>query len=192
MFNVSKLSKELRNSDTIIWYKTKYFDYITNGYFAVKLDLNNYKKILGVLVEKFGAIPKINKTLHFNKPYCKNREENVLEMKKHDFINWIDKRKKTSIEKLDLYLKDPSGSKMMLGIFEGEDYVYINTKYLELFNDNAGNLEYEGSKKLEPIFVSRDEEVIMILPVRMFEDNKYLIKKELSDGSLKSSRVKLK
>ncbi|WP_353097712.1 hypothetical protein [Tissierella praeacuta] len=181
MFNVTKVCKELRGSGTLIWYKSKEFDYVANGYFAIKLNLNNYRKILGTLVEIFGVVPKVNQTLNFTKVVCKKIDiGSVKEMKKHEFVDWIDKREVEEIGYTGLFHKEFN---KLLGIFKGEDYIYIDTKYLDLIKDNYV-VKCEGNERLTPIFVTHNKEAIMIMPVRVCEDNKFLVKeKDLSRGN---------
>jgi hypothetical protein len=180
MFNIAKVCKELIGSDIIIWYKAKEIDYIANGYFAIKLDLNKYRKILGALVEIFGEVPKTNRTLKFQKVFCKRIDkDSVMEMKKPEFVDWIDKRKVGEIENTGLFYKELN---KLLGVFKGENYIYVDTKYLDLVKDNY-ELKYEGDERFRPVFISKDEEVIMIMPFRVHEDNEYLIKKDLSSGN---------
>lgn len=126
-------------------------------------------------------MPRVNQTLNFTKAFCKKMDtDSVNEMKKHEFIGWIDKRKVSEIENTGLFYKE---FEKLMGIFKGEDYIYVDTKYLDLIQ-NSYVLRYEGGEKFSPVFISCDEEVIMIMPVRICEDNRFLVKeKDLSSGN---------
>lgn len=174
MFNEVKIRKELRNSNLIIWYRTKDVDYVANGYFALKLDLNKYRKILGVLAEKFGTIPKPYTSLRYDKSSTKDKEDTVIEIKKHEFVDMIDKRKTESIKFTELFFKHLCYDDELLGIFKGKDYIYVKKKYIDLVNRNCINLFYEGGKKYEPVFVEDNESLLMLMPMRIFIDNEYL------------------
>lgn len=174
MFNEVKLRKELRSSNLLIWYRTKEVDYVANGYFAIKLDLNKYRKTLGALVEIFGTIPKCYTTLRYDKSFKKDKEDRITEFKKHDFVDLIDKREVRGVEDTKLFYKYKCYSDELLGVFKGDKYIYVNSKYLDLINRNCRNINYEGAKPLEPLFVTDYSDVLMIMPFRIHEDNEHL------------------
>lgn len=180
MFNEAKLRKELRGSSLLLWYRKKEVDYVATGYFSIKLDLNKHRKILGVLVEKFGTMPKPYSCLQW-KMNTKAVEESVMELKKPDFIELIDKRKTTDIKDTRLFYKHKRYDNELLGVFKGEDYIYIKSKYLDLINRNCINLSYEGGGKLEPVFISDYQSILMIMPMRMIEDNEFLVKEDKNE-----------
>ncbi|WP_333638170.1 hypothetical protein [Tissierella praeacuta] len=168
MFNITKVNKELRSSDFLSWYREEDADYICNGYFIIKTDLTKEenRKILGLLVEKFGTIPEKNKGLEFKR--------NEFIQTAPDWFKFIEKRPTKAIEDTCLVEIDNDGEKR---IFKGEDYIYINMKYFEMIDKNLP-VKYEGGKNLEPISAVYEDDLLLIMPIKMPENNKFLVKKE--------------
>jgi hypothetical protein len=168
MFNITKVNRELRSSGFLSWYREEKTDYICNGYFIIKTDLTKEenRKILSLLVERFGAIPEMGKELAFsyNRITILNSKPNWLEV--------IEGRKKEVIE--DTKLTETSNNGEMR-VFKGKDYIYINMKYFEMIKDSS-LVEFEGGKQIEPITANYEDDLLLILPVRVFNYNKYLIK----------------
>jgi len=171
VFNITKVNKELRSSDFLSWYRKEDADYICNGYFIIKTDLTKEenRKILGLLVEKFGTIPEENKGLEFKR--------NKFVQTIPSWFEFIEKRPTETIEDTCLVEIDNDGERR---IFKGEDYIYINMKYFEMIAKNA-IVKYEGGKNFEPVSVICEDDLLLIMPVRISQDNKFLIKeKDLS------------
>lgn len=172
MFNITKVNKQLRASHFLSWYREENTDYICGGYFAIKTDLRKEenRKILGFLVEKFGVIPETNKGLQFS--YTSKGPAMTSLYNKPDWMIAITERKTEIIEDTKLIKID---NKDKIRIFKGEDYIYINMKYFEVVKEDLF-IRCEGGRKLEPISVIGEEDLLLILPIRMPNDNKYLKK----------------
>lgn len=175
MFNITKVNSQLRSSNFLSWYREEK-DYICNGYFIIKTDLakEENRKILSVLVERFGAIPEMGKMLELK------QGQNAVINIKPNWIETIEERKKESIKDTKLIEVASLGE---MRVFKGEDYIYINMKYLEMIKD-ISLVRLEGGKALDPITAINREDLLLILPVRIGSDNEYLIKeKDLSSGN---------
>lgn len=176
MFNIVKVGKELRGSNFVSWYREDNTDYIINGYFAIKTNLRKEenRKLLGVLVEIFGAIPETNKCLEIKKSF---EETTVTGKSKPDWMKAITERKTEVIEDTKLIEVENKGKTR---IFKGEDYIYINMKYFEMVKEDSF-IRYEGGKNYEPISIIDEDNLLLILPIRVWKDNEYLSKeKDLS------------
>ncbi|MBU5440400.1 hypothetical protein KQI42_20615 [Tissierella sp. MSJ-40] len=59
MFKQTKVSSEIKKSNSIYWYRTNDTDYVLTNYWIIKTDLkkSENRKILCALVERFGLIP---------------------------------------------------------------------------------------------------------------------------------------
>ena len=172
MFNITKVNRELRSSNFLSWYREEK-DYICNGYFIIKTDLTKEenRKILSLLVEKFGAIPEVGKELEFNYKRITNLNN------KPNWLEIIEGRKKEAIEDTKLIEVRDDGQ---MRVLKGKDYIYINMKYFEMIKDSS-LVRFEGGKQIQPITANYEDDLLLILPVRAFNYNKYLIKeKDLS------------
>ncbi|MBU5440401.1 hypothetical protein KQI42_20620 [Tissierella sp. MSJ-40] len=57
-------------------------------------------------------------------------------------------------------------------IFKGKEYVYINSKYIEMIDED--NVKFEGNGALYPIFATYQDDLILIMPFRMGDNSEYL------------------
>jgi hypothetical protein len=177
MLNVTKVNSQIRKSDVLFWTRTEDVDMVANGYWLIKADLKQekYRKILGLLVEKFGFIPENNQTYRLDN-YCwydkkpLNKVENIF----NDFL----KIPKTLIEDTRLIEIEGAGKKNKR-IFKGEHYTYIDSRFMSMIKENE-DIKYYNESNLMPLYACLDDEFVMILPIRMEGNNEHLkeIKKE--------------
>lgn len=173
MFNITKACKELRGSSFLSWYRKEDADYICNGYFIIKTDLakEENRKILGLLVEKFRVIPETNTGLEF-----KGKANGIVQLDPN-WLKFTEERPTETIEDTKLIYVS-NGGKMR--IFKGKDYIYINMKYFEMI-DKHSLVKYEGGENLQLISAVCEDDLLLMMPVRMCEDNRFLAKeKDLS------------
>lgn len=172
MFNVTKLSSEIKKSHTLYWYRANEIDYVTNGYWAIKTNLSKeeHRKILSTLVLKFGLIPEDGKEYKFG---SLNKKDSVIEISGQS--NWMNVFLRTDLAKIEnTHLTSVEG-KYNCRIFKGQDYIYVQIKYIEMINEDSKIL-FEGTSKVHPICASKEDDIIMLTTVRVFNDNEYLKK----------------
>lgn len=69
MLNATKVNSQIRSSGTLFWGREGDMDTVVNGYWGIRANLKQekYRKILGLLVEKFGLIPENNQMYRYKK-----------------------------------------------------------------------------------------------------------------------------
>ncbi|MBU5440273.1 hypothetical protein KQI42_19960 [Tissierella sp. MSJ-40] len=174
MFKVAKVSSEIKKSSTIFWYRTNGIDYVCNGYWIIKTDLKKKenRKILCSLVEKFGLIPsesKKGKEVIITTSYKK--VEISESTKKPKWLELLENRETEEIENTRLiHMSDRDNHR----IFKGKEYIYINSRFIEMIDEKASGIKFEGSRDLEPIIITCKNDEMLILPVRMESKSEYL------------------
>ena len=171
MFKQAKVSSEIKKSNTILWYRTNNIDYVGNGYWIIKTDLKKEenRKILCSLVERFGFIPEEGKEI-ITTSY-KKKDGITENSTKPKWIELLENRETDSLENTKLiHMFDGNSCR----IFKGKEYVYINSKFIEMVNEDNVDIKFEGNGDLEPIFIQNEDDLIMILPIRMESKSEYL------------------
>lgn len=171
MFNAVKVNSQLRNSNMLQWYREENKDYVLNGYWLMKVNLKDEKnrKILGLLVELFGSIPGEKKGL---KRLRKVGGFGISEiLTKPDWFTFIEEEENTT-RLIDTGLTLESNPTNKVRIFVGSDYIYLRSNYLEMIKNNGLNIK--GSGDLHPAYFTKEDDLLMIMPVGMCEDSEHL------------------
>lgn len=58
-------------------------------------------------------------------------------------------------------------------VFKGTEYIYVDTEFTDMINENE-NIKYYSEKKLCPLYACLDNEFLMMMPIRVQDDNQYL------------------
>lgn len=171
MLNVTKVNSQIRNSNVLFWTRTEDTDMVANGYWLIKANLKQekYRKILGLLVEKFGFIPENNQTYRLDKKCWYDKEP--LNKVKNIFDDFLEVPE-ILVEDTRLIEAEEFG-KGSKRIFKGEHYIYINSEFMSMINESY-DIKYYSKGNLNPLYACLDEEFLMILPIRMEDDNEHL------------------
>lgn len=168
MLNATKVNQQIRKSNQLHWERKNGQDILLNGYWLIKADLSkeNYRKILGLLVEIFGFIPAEGEM-------WKKSKWIGAEIKKQRF-DYSELIKVPDTKIVDSKLEYQVYAKGNARIFKGEDYIYVNTEYVNMIKNND-EIVFYGDEEFKPIYATKEDDMIIILPIRMAsEDNKYL------------------
>lgn len=173
MLNASAINKQIKGEYRIIWIREKDIDYVLNGHWMIAIDLREgkYRNILGSLVGIFGFIPKVGQGYDYN---FGEITKNKLNHK--DFLNIPDTTIENTMMSIDIRPRDKAR------IFKGEDYIYVDVKYVGMIEDE-NRVRFFGDKKLNPIYATYKKEILMIMPIKYAgEANKYLKEIEPKEG----------
>lgn len=176
LLNVTKVNQQIRKSHQLFWGRKDGQDIVCNGYWLIKANLSKteYRKILGLLVEKLGIMPKEQELLAYRRNYKTKEFETTVDPKGDRFDLFLD-IPKTKVEDTELIEKTETGQIIDARIFKGNEYIYINRNYMDMISRN-GLLEYFSKGYLNPIYAvdMLTNEFLMVLPIRMPECNKHL------------------
>lgn len=174
MFKITKVNSQIRKSSSLFWYRDKHSDYICNGYWAIKTDLKKeeYRKILSVLVERFGVIPNTGEELKRTVGYKKEGVQSTYI--KPDWLKIVEGEPIETLVDTSLTYSQGRGE---MRIFKGKDYIHVNNKYTEMVD--IDRVVLKGGGALDPVFIYKEDDLFMVLPVRVPDTNEHL--KELGN-----------
>ena len=167
MIQLTKLSKTLTKNYTA-WIKKDYHNYIISEHFILKTNQNIKGSALNKLISLLGNIPIEDEGIQ-------NRHGHIREMTEVEIKNWIDLLNDKGAKTICFTNLIHQTDKELYSIFMGDgEYIFINKIYTDLVNIYEEDVEILGSTKTSPIYFKKENEEIMLLPVRMKEDPFYL------------------
>lgn len=96
-------------------------------------------------------------------------------MTEDEIKNWIDLLKDKSAKTISFTNLIHQTDEGLYSIFKGDEaYIFINKSYIDLVNVYEENIKILGSTKVSPVYFKKENEEIMILPVRLKEEPFYL------------------
>lgn len=165
MINLTKVSPTLNKNNTI-WIKKDGHNYIMSEHYIFKTSKDIKGALLSKLITILETIPQEGQAIQ-------NRHGHIREMTEDETKNILDLLKcKTNITIKFTNLIHQSDK--LLSIFKGDDYIFVNKKYIDIINQYTTDIETYGTTPTNPIYFHRGNEEMMILPVRMGELPIYL------------------
>lgn len=161
MIQFTKLSKALKNKEYVAWIKKNNSDYILHGHFIFKTNKGIKGAALTKLISILGNVPQEDHGI-------KSRGGHVAEMDESEMKNMMDLlicKDKKSIHFTNLIHQT---DKDLYSIFKGEeDYIFVNKVYIDLINQYEEDIEIYGTTKFSPVYFEKNNEEMMVLPIRM-------------------------
>lgn len=169
MIQLTKLSRTLTNG-YIAWVKKNNHDYIISEHFILKTKQKIKGSALTKLISLIGTVPQEEQGFQNRNRYSHRKEMTECEIK--NMIDLLECKDKKSIYFTNLIHQ---ADNKMFSIFKGEeDYIFINKIYTDLIDLNVDNIKIYGKNKVSPIYFIKDNEEVMLLPVRLKEVPFYL------------------
>lgn len=181
--NTKKLIFQLEKG-TVYWQKKNGYNYISNGYFAVKIHNNILdRKLLGFLVERFGFIVEEGQSYRVEEGQSYWIVEDRVGIWNINFDEMF-RRDKKEIE--DTALLEDIDDRVVRIFDTGEEFIPIDNKFLSIIkNFKEAKMYHQATEYTsigQLIFVkqyeineTKYETAVLILPVRN-DGNKYLDK----------------
>lgn len=167
MIQLTKLSKALKGCSYVSWIKKNNHDYIVSDYFIIKTNQDIKGAALTKLISLLGNSPVENQGLQV-------RHGLKTEMTDDEITRWFDLLEKNNAKLIQFTNLIQQTDKDLYSIFKGEDYIFVNKLYVDLVDMYEKNIEILGSTKVSPIYFNKDNEEMMVLPIRVEEDPFYL------------------
>lgn len=170
MINLKKLSTALKSKTVIRWIRKDNHDYIMTDFWVLKTSQLLVGSSIAPLVKIFGTVPVNEKGLSCK--YGTITELSESEIK--STISFLDKNdvKRISFTNLIYHTKD-----LMLSIFKASDaYVFIDKTYVDLVNLFEADVEIYGKSRVSPVYFVKEDEEMMVLPVKV--ENPIYLKEE--------------
>jgi hypothetical protein len=168
LLNLNKLSKALKAKSVIRWVRKDNHDYILNDYWVLKTSQLLTGSSITPLVKIFGTIPAIGKGLG-----CKYGT--VTELSESEIKSTLSFFDKNDVERISFTNLIYQAEDMMLSIFKASDgYVYVDKTYVDLVNLFEGGIEIYAQNRYSGVYFVKENEEIMILPVRAQNNSFYL------------------
>jgi len=168
MIQLTKLSKALKGCSYIAWIKKNNHDYIVSDYFIVKTNQEIKGSALTKLISLLGTVPNENQGIQ-------NRHNHINEMTEDEINRWLDLLKGKDAK--SIYFTDliHQTDKDLYSIFMGDgEYIFLNKTYVDLIDMYEKNIEIFGTKRVSPVYFIKDNEEVMLLPVRLEKNPFYL------------------
>jgi len=170
MINNKKLSAALKNKTVIRWIKKDLHDYIICNHWVLKT-VPLQGSSLNTLLKIFKTTPRQGTGIECKHGIVQDLTEDKIKST-IELIEVIKDKKPLSYTNLIVQL-DSS----LLAIFKDlKNYIYVDKTYVDLVNlDEDVEIYGSGSNKLvTPVYFSKGNEIIMILPVKVLNDPIYL------------------
>ncbi|GKX27867.1 hypothetical protein SH1V18_03470 [Vallitalea longa] len=168
MINIKKLSVALKNKDTVRWIIKDGYSYILTEHFGLKTKKEIKGSALTALIKIIGGIPQEGQGLenHYGLRSQLNKDKIDSTISLFNISNRYKSVEFTHlIQQLDQNL---------YSIFKADTYIYADKTYVDLINLNKKDIEFVGRDKISPIYATKEEEKILIVPVRLREELQYL------------------
>ena len=173
MIQLTNLSKTLSNN-YVGWIKKDNHDYILAEHFILKTNQDIKGSALTKLVSLIGTVPQEGQG--FQNRYSHRKEMTECEIK--NMIDLLECKDKKSIYFTSLIHQV---NKELFSIFKGEeDYIFINKIYIDLIDLYGKNIEIYGTTRVSPIYFKKDNEEMMVLPIRL-KENPFYLKEEKNE-----------
>jgi len=177
MIQLTKLSKALSNNyvgNYVGWIKKDNYDYILTECFILKTNQDIKGSVLTKLISLIGTVPQEGQG--FQNRYSHRKEMTECEIE--NMIDLLECKDEKSIYFTNLiYQVD----KELFSIFKGEeDYIFINKIYIDLIDLYDKNIEIYGTTRVSPICFKKDNEEMMVLPIRL-KENPFYLKEEKNE-----------
>ena len=161
MIKLTKLSTALKNMNYVAWIKKNNHDYILTEYFILKTNQDIKGSALTKLISLLGTVPQENQGIQVS--YEHRKEMTESEMK--TMLGLLECKDEKSICFTNLIHQN---EKQLISIFKGqEDYIFLNKIYVDLIDLYKNNIEMYGTTKASPTYFKKDNEELMILPIRV-------------------------
>ena len=167
MIQLTKLSKAVKGCSYIAWIKKNNHDYIVSDYFILKTNQDIKGSALTKLISLLGTVPNENQGIQ-------NRHNHINEMTEDGINRWLDLLECKDKRPVHFTNLIHQTDKELFSIFKGEDYIFVNKIYVDLIDLYEENIEIRGTKRVSPVYFNKDNEELMILPVRLEENPFYL------------------
>ncbi len=168
MIKLTKLSAALKNLNFVAWIKKNNHDYILSDYFILKTNQEIKGSALTKLISLLGTVPNEDQGIQ-------NRHNHINEMTEDEINRWLDLLKGKDAKSIYFTNLIHQTDKELFSIFKGEkDYIFLNKIYVDLIDLYEENIEIFGTKRVSPVYFNKDNEELMILPVRLEENPFYL------------------
>jgi len=168
MIRLTKLSKALKNVGYTAWIKKNHHDYILSDHFILKTNQDIKGSALTKLISLLGTVPNEDQGIQ-------NRHNHINEMTEDEINRWLDLLKGKDAKSIYFTNLIHQTDKELFSIFKGEkDYIFLNKIYVDLIDLYEENIEIRGTKGVSPTYFYKDDEELMILPVRLREEPFYL------------------
>lgn len=166
MINLTKVTSTLNKNNTI-WIRKEGHNYIMSEHYIFKTS----KDIKGALLTK---LINLLETIPHEGQGMQNRHGHIREMSDDEINNMLNLLKCKTTKSIDFTNLIHQSDNLLLSIFKGVDYIFINKKYIDIINLYTPDIEIFGSGRVEPIYFHKDNEEMMVLPVRIVELPVYL------------------
>lgn len=167
MIKLTKLSAALKNLNFVAWIKKNNHDYILSDYFILKTNQEIKGSALTKLISLLETVPKEGQGIQNRY----NHRKEMTEVEMENLLNLLECKDKRPVHFTNLIYQT---DKELFSIFKGEDYIFVNKKYLDLIDLYEKNIEIFGTKRVSPVYFNKDNEKLMILPIRLEEVPFYL------------------
>ena len=168
MIKLTKLSATLKNLNFVAWIKKNNHDYILSDCFILKTNQDIKGSALTRLISYLGTVPNEGQGIQNRHSHIKEMTEVEME----NLLNLLECKDKRPVHFTNLIYQT---DKELFSIFKGEDYIFVNKIYVDLIDLYEENIEIRGTKRVSPVYFNKDNEELMILPVRLEENPFYLI-----------------
>lgn len=163
MIQLTKLSKTLTKNYTA-WMKKDHHDYILSEHFILKTNQNIKGSALNKLISLLGNLPIEGEGIQ-------NRHGDIREMTEDEMKNWMDLLNDKGAKTICFTNLIHQTDKDLYSIFMGDgEYIFVNKVYIDLVNIYEEDVKILGSTKVSPVYFKKENEEIMILPVRLKEE----------------------
>lgn len=168
MIKLTKLSAALKNMDYVAWIKKNHHDYVLSNHFILKTNQDIKGSVLTELISLLGSIPQENQGI-------RTRIGHVTEMTDDEIKNMLGLLECKDEKPIYFTNLIRQTDKRLLSIFKGEeDYIFLNKVYVDLIDLYEKDIEMYGTTKNRPTYFKKNNEELMILPVRLKENPFYL------------------
>lgn len=160
LVNLTALNKALKKADVVYWMRSEAsessqtFDYVSNGYFAVKARIPVGANVFATLAGLFGTIP-------YGKPMQWNRGHGASESNV-DLEKILDVHHDVAV--VDTTLTAHTGMHDLHVYRAYEHYISVNVLYADMI-DEVNDIWANDDKPTASLLFVRGEEKALILPV---------------------------
>lgn len=168
MLKINKLTAALKTKSIVRWIKTDSHSYIMTDFFILKTNQEITGSALTALLKMLGGIPQVGHGLECKYDVRSEISEDSIK-RTIDLIDIPDRHKTISFTNLLLQT-----DKHLMSIFKAEDYIYLNKTYVDLINLYEKDIKILGNNRLDPVYFTSENEILMVLPLKIPETPSYL------------------
>jgi len=167
MIKLTKLSAALKDLNFVAWIKKDNYNYILSECFILKTSQDIKGGALTKLISLLETVPQEGQGI-LNRY---NHRKEMTEAEMENLLNLLECKDKRPVHFTNLIYQT---DKKLFSIFKGEDYIFVDKKYLDLIDLCEKNIEIFGTNRVSPVYFNNGVEELMILPVRLEENPFYL------------------